>query len=237
MSEMITWDYATNKGIVFRCPVARKHKGFIVKQGFEQALWIRNGVLYDTISGISYAFKKDEREGSEIIYVKLGDIKINWGIPKNNGIITVDGDSIGGHGDLIVKIVNPADFVFNIVGSEGQEFVESVEKELFIKGDKNREKVLRKKVASEEIDIKDAKRALEPFLFTKSDLKGWVNNLIRSSLRDKLSKLTTAELLKVDISEVEKEIRIKNADVLLGWGLELKSFSIIGWQLPNKYQR
>ena len=232
---MITWDYAANKGIVYRCPVAKKHKGFIVKQGFEQALWIRNGVLYDTISGISYKFKKGEKEGSEIIYVKLGDIKINWGIPKNNGIITVDGVKIGGHGDIIVKILNPADFIFNLAGSVGQEFVESVEKEIFIKGEKNKEKILRKKVQKDEIDVKDAKRALEAFLFTKTDLKNWLVNVIRSSLRDKLSKLTSNELLKVDISEVERDLRIKNAEVFQSWGLELKSFTIIGWQLPNNF--
>ena len=235
MADMITWEYEKNKGIVYRSPVRKDHKGFIVKQGFEQALWIRNGVLYDTISGISYKFKKGEKEGSEIIYVKLGDIKINWGIPKSNGIVTADGTTIGGHGDFIVKIVNPADFVFNIASSVGQEFVDSVEKELFVKGDKKKEKILRKKVASEEIDIKDAKRALESFLVTKADLKPWLNNPIRSALRNKLSGLTTTELVKVDITEIEKEIRIKSSNAFLGWGLELKSFSIIGWHLPNKF--
>ncbi|MFX1451545.1 MAG: hypothetical protein ACFFCM_11920 [Promethearchaeota archaeon] len=237
MSDMISWNYASKKGIVYRCPVTKKDKGFIVKQGFEQALWIRNGVLYDTISGISYKFKKGEKEGSEIIYVKLGDIKINWGIPKNNGIITVDGVTIGGHGDVIVKIINPAEFVFNLAGSVGQEFVESVEKEIFIKGENKKEKVLRKKVEKDEIDVKDAKRALEPFVFTKTDLKNWLVDIIRSSLRDKLSKLTLDGLLKVDISEIERDLRIKNANVFQSWGLELKSFSIIGWQLPNNFQR
>ncbi|NVM01862.1 MAG: hypothetical protein HWN67_05980 [Candidatus Helarchaeota archaeon] len=237
MADMITWEYEIHKGIVYRRPVTKKDKGFIVKQGFEQALWIRNGVLYDTISGISYKFKKGEKEGSEIIYVKLGDIKINWGIPKNNGIITVDGVKIGGHGDVIIKIVNPADFVFNLAGSVGQEFVDSVEKEIFVKGEKKKEKILRKKVEKDEIDVKDAMRALEAFLFTNADLKTWLANVIRSSLRDKLSKLTLAELLKVDISEIERDLRIKNAEVFQGWGLELKSFSIIGWQLPNNFQR
>ncbi|MHA1300602.1 MAG: hypothetical protein ACTSO9_14390 [Candidatus Helarchaeota archaeon] len=236
MTDMITWDYESHKGIVYRVPVEKKHKGFIVKQGFEQALWIKNGVLYDTISGISYKFKKGEKEGSEIIYVKLGDIKINWGIPKNNGIVSADGLTFGGHGDLIIKIVNPADFVFNLAGSVGQEFVDSVEKELFIKGDKKKEKILRKKVESNEIDVKDAKRALEPFLFTKADLKSWIINYIRSSIRNKLSKLNSSDLLKIDISELEKKIRLANLNIFLGWGLELKSFNIIGWQLPDNYR-
>ena len=237
MGSMITWEYERNKGIIYRRPVTKKDKGFIVKQGFEQALWIRNGVLLDTISGISYKFKKGEKEGSELIYVKLGDTKINWGIPRSNGIITVDGIKIGGHGDIILKIVNPADFVFNLVGSVGQEFVESVEKELFVEGEKKREKILRKKVKSDEIDVKDAKRALESFLFTKSDLKAWFINVIRSFLRDKLSKLTMSELLKIEISEIEKDLRLKNANVFQEWGLELISFNVIGWQLPNNFQR
>lgn len=236
MTDMITWDYIKHKGIIYRCPVTKKDEGFIVKQGFEQALWIRNGVLIDTISGISHKFQKDEKEGSEIIYVKLGDIKINWGIPKINGIVTVDEMTVGCHGEVIVKIVKPADFVFNLASSVGQEFVESVEKELFGASEKNKEKILRKKVASEEINITDAKRALEPFLFTKSDLKPWITNIVRNSLRDKLSKLAISELVKVDISEIEKEIRAKNVDVFLEWGLELISFSIIGWQLPNNFQ-
>ncbi|MHA1377882.1 MAG: SPFH domain-containing protein [Candidatus Helarchaeota archaeon] len=236
MSDMISWDYAQNKGICYRVPVEKKHQGFIVKQGFEKALWIKNGVLYDTISGISYKFKKDEKEGSEIIYVKRGDIKINWGIPINNGIITVDGKSFGAHGDLIIKIVNPAEFVFNVVASVGQEFVESVEKELFIQGEKGKEKILRKKVAKDEIDIKDAKRALEPFLFTKSDLKNWLSNIVRSTIRNKLSKLTSTEFLKADISELEKELRLKNANTFASWGIEVKALSIIGWQMPNNLQ-
>ena len=143
MSEdMITWVYEKHKGIVYRVPVDKKHKGFIVKQGFEQAIWMKNGVLYDTITGIFYKFKKGEKVGSEIIYVKLGDIKLNWGIPKRSGIVTTDGKPFGGHGDVILKIVNPADFVFNLVSSTGQEFVDNVEKEFFVKGDKRKEKDL-----------------------------------------------------------------------------------------------
>ena len=120
MTDLVNWDYRKNKGIVWCYPVNKKDKGFMVRQGQEIAMWLQKGRLLDVImDGFSHEFKKsDEKENSELIYIKSGEVRMQWGIPMRNGIVTADQIMIGCHGVLTLKITSPQDFIFNLVSSE-----------------------------------------------------------------------------------------------------------------------
>lgn len=230
MKGFISWDYGKHKGIVWRCPV-ESQKGFVVRP-FEQALWLKDGRLQDVIStGLSYEFKKAEKENSEIIYVKASNFKIEWGIPIRNGIFDRINNPIGCHGITILRVTNTQNFIFNLVSSLTGEYLEILEKDVYVagkKGEKKREAMLREKVAQDLIDVRDARRDEDPFLFTVKDLKGWIAALIRNILKDYFSTLDTTQIKTLKQEDLETIIRTHGLKEFTQWGLELVSFSLLG---------
>ncbi|MHA1784249.1 MAG: SPFH domain-containing protein [Candidatus Helarchaeota archaeon] len=236
MTNLINWDYRKNKGIVWCYPVNKKDKGFMVRQGQEVALWLQKGRLLDVIlDGYSYEFKNSsEKDYSELIYMKSGEIRIQWGIPMRNGIITADQVMIGCHGIFTIKIISPQDFIFNLVSSQACLFHDDIEKEIFLSKDKSKEEIIKKKVAEDQLNIQDAKRLEEPYLFTKNDIKTWVLPVLKQILREKLSAYKLSEIMTINEKELEQDLRVLMNKQIGKWGLELYSFSMLGWNIPSR---
>jgi len=236
MTDLVNWDYRKNKGIVWCYPVDKKDKGFMVRQGQEIAIWLQKGRLLDVImDGYSYEFKKSgEKENSELIYIKSGEVRLQWGIPMRNGIVTSDQIMIGCHGVLTLKITSPQDFIFNLVSTETCVFIEDLEKEVFLKGEKQKDEVIKKSVKDETLKIQDAKRLEEPYLFTQQDMKKWILPILKQVLREKFAGSKLDEVTATDAKELEQQLRILMNKEIGKWGLELISFTIIGWNIPSR---
>ena len=236
MTDLINWDYRKNKGIVWCYPVDKKDKGFMIRQGQEIALWLQKGRLLDVImDGYSHEFKKsDEKENSELIYIKSGEVRIQWGIPMRNGIVTADQIMIGCHGVLTLKIASPQDFIFNLVSSETCVFIEDLEKEVFLKGEKIKDQVIKQSVQDETLKIQDAKRLEQPYLFTQQDMKKWILPVLKQALRENFASSNLEQVKSIDAKELEQQLRILMNKEIGKWGLELISFTIIGWNIPSR---
>ena len=236
MGDLINWDYRENKGIVWCYPVTKKDKGFIVRQGQEIALWLQKGRLLDVIlNGYSYEFKNNsEKENSEIIFIKSGEIRIQWGIPMRNGIVTIDQAMIGAHGVLTIKITSPQDFIFNLVSSQTCLFIEGIEKEIYLKGKNKKEEIIKERLESDEIKVQDARRLEEPYLFTQNDMRTWILPVLRQVLRNKFAMSEVNEISNIIGQELEQEVRVLMNKELMKWGLELGTFNILGWNIPQK---
>ena len=236
MTDLVNWDYRKNKGIVWCYPVNKKDKGFMVRQGQEIAIWLQKGRLLDVImDGYSHEFQKSsEKEGSELIYIKSGEVRLQWGIPMRNGIVTADQIMIGCHGVLTLKISSPQDFIFHLVSTETCVFIEDLEKEVFLKDEKKKDEVIKKSVQDETLKIQDAKRSEEPYLFTQQDMKKWILPILKQVLREKFASSKLDEVKAIDAKELEQQLRIIMNKEIGKWGLELISFTIIGWNIPSR---
>ncbi|MFX0173674.1 MAG: SPFH domain-containing protein [Candidatus Hodarchaeota archaeon] len=90
----------------------RKDDGFIVKD-LENAILLQSGVLVGVAgSGIYELDKAAKRPGSEIIWVTKREFLIKWGTP---GIYTSDNILIGCYGISRMRVVNPRNFIMNVV--------------------------------------------------------------------------------------------------------------------------
>lgn len=90
----------------------RKDDGFIVKD-LENAVLLQSGALVGIAgSGIYELDKSAKRPGSEIIWVTKGEFIVKWGSP---GIYTSDNILIGCYGISRMRVVNPRNFIMNVV--------------------------------------------------------------------------------------------------------------------------
>lgn len=90
----------------------RKDDGFIVKDP-ENAVLLQSGTLVGVAgSGIYELDKLAKRPGSEIIWVSKREFVIRWGTP---GILSADNVMIGCYGISRMRIVNPRNFISNVV--------------------------------------------------------------------------------------------------------------------------
>ncbi|MHA1978293.1 MAG: SPFH domain-containing protein [Candidatus Hodarchaeales archaeon] len=90
----------------------RKIDGFIVKEP-ENAVLLQSGVLIGVAgSGIYQLEKTGKHPGSEIIWVTKREFIIKWGTP---GIYTSDNVMVGCWGISRMRIVNPRNFIMNVV--------------------------------------------------------------------------------------------------------------------------
>lgn len=90
----------------------RKIDGFIVKEP-ENAVLLQSGVLVGVAgSGIYQLEKTAKHPGSEIIWVTKREFIIKWGTP---GIYTSDNVMVGCWGISRMRIVNPRNFIMNVV--------------------------------------------------------------------------------------------------------------------------
>ncbi|MFW9903124.1 MAG: SPFH domain-containing protein [Candidatus Thorarchaeota archaeon] len=90
----------------------RKHDGFIVKDP-ENAILLQSGSLVGVAgSGIYQLEKSAKRPGSEIIWVTKREFIIKWGSP---GVYTSDNIIIGCYGISRMRVVNPRNFIMNVV--------------------------------------------------------------------------------------------------------------------------
>jgi len=195
-------------------------------------LWIKDGRLQETIlTGISYAFQKGERENSELIYVKAGNFKVEWGIPIRNGVFNQHGEPIGCHGIMVLKVKNVQNLIFNFVSSLTGEYLDVVEKEVYLagkKGEKKRDAILKEKVSQDIIDVREAQRVENPFLVTVKDIKSWVVALIRAVLKQEFASRSTEEINALSKEDLESAMRVGTLKEFTQWGLEMVSFTIMG---------
>ncbi|MFX0122902.1 MAG: SPFH domain-containing protein [Candidatus Hodarchaeota archaeon] len=90
----------------------RKYDGFIVKDP-ENAILLQSGSLVGIAgSGIYQLEKSAKRPGSEIIWVTKREFIIKWGSP---GVYTSDNIIIGCYGISRMRVVNPRNFIMNVV--------------------------------------------------------------------------------------------------------------------------
>jgi regulator of protease activity HflC (stomatin/prohibitin superfamily) len=90
----------------------RKYDGFIVKDP-ENAILLQSGSLVGIAgSGIYQLEKNAKRPGSEIIWVTKREFIIKWGSP---GVYTSDNIIIGCYGISRMRVVNPRNFIMNVV--------------------------------------------------------------------------------------------------------------------------
>ncbi|MFX0205483.1 MAG: SPFH domain-containing protein [Candidatus Hodarchaeota archaeon] len=90
----------------------RKYDGFIVKDP-ENAILLQSGSLVGVAgSGIYQLEKNAKRPGSEIIWVTKREFIIKWGSP---GVYTSDNIIIGCYGISRMRVVNPRNFIMNVV--------------------------------------------------------------------------------------------------------------------------
>ncbi len=90
----------------------RKYDGFIVKDP-ENAILLQSGSLVGVAgSGIYELDKSAKQPGSEIIWVTKREFIIKWGTP---GIYTSDNIMIGCYGISRMRVVNPRNFIMNVV--------------------------------------------------------------------------------------------------------------------------
>ena len=90
----------------------RKYDGFIVKDP-ENAILLQSGSLVGVAgSGIYQLEKSAKRPGSEIIWVTKREFIIKWGSP---GVYTSDNIIIGCYGISRMRVVNPRNFIMNVV--------------------------------------------------------------------------------------------------------------------------
>ncbi|MFX1452540.1 MAG: hypothetical protein ACFFCM_17010, partial [Promethearchaeota archaeon] len=208
--DLIEWDYSQNRGIVWRRPITNKDKGFVVKQ-YEHGLFYKGGQLIELFSGGTHKLNKKEKQSSEIIYVTTTNIKINWGIPRSQGIFTND-SQVGCNGTITLKITDPDNFVSNVVVAAARKFIGTIEKDTFIKGEKKRVEIVKDKLKQDEITVETAIRDKSPFLYSEEDLQEWIIDSIKNILKDKMGNLSTATLIRggVQKDELIKEIRAKS---------------------------
>ena len=90
----------------------RKDDGFMVKDP-ENAILLQSGALVGVAgSGIYELDKAAKRPGSEIIWVTKREFIIKWGTP---GIYTSDNIMVGCYGISRMRVVNPRNFIMNVV--------------------------------------------------------------------------------------------------------------------------
>jgi membrane protease subunit (stomatin/prohibitin family) len=90
----------------------RKDDGFIVKDP-ENAVLLQSGTLVGVAgSGIYELDKLAKRPGSEIIWVSKREFVIKWGTP---GVLSADNIMIGCYGISRMRVVNPRNFISNVV--------------------------------------------------------------------------------------------------------------------------
>lgn len=90
----------------------RKYDGFIVKDP-ENAILFQSGSLVGVAgSGIYELDKSAKQPGSEIIWVTKREFIIKWGTP---GAYTSDNIMIGCYGISRMRVVNPRNFIMNVV--------------------------------------------------------------------------------------------------------------------------
>lgn len=90
----------------------RKIDGFIVKDP-ENAILLQSGTLVGVAGSGIYELDKDAKKpGSEIIWVTKREFVIKWGSP---GVYTTDNIMVGCFGISRMRVVNPRNFIMNIV--------------------------------------------------------------------------------------------------------------------------
>jgi len=137
--RILSWDHNKHPGIIWRFPDPssddekerdpNKIDAFQVKIGERAVALINNEFYDDTPPGI-YWLKGEQKKGLEIIFVDQGQIRERWGIPGN--ILTKDNQQIGAHGYHVFRIVDPKNFVLNIISAQRAYTSEQVNE--FIKG-------------------------------------------------------------------------------------------------------
>jgi len=137
--RILNWNHDKHPGIVWRFPDPssddekerdpNKIDAFQVKIG-ERAVALINNEFYDDTPPGVYWLKGEQKKGLEIIFVDQGQIRERWGIPGN--ILTKDNQQIGAHGYHVFRIVDPKNFVLNVVSARRAYTSEQVND--FIKG-------------------------------------------------------------------------------------------------------
>lgn len=90
----------------------RKKDGFLVKD-LENVILLQSGSLAGVAGSGVYELKKDAKTpGSEIIWVSKREFIVKWGSP---GIYTADNILIGSFGISRLRVVNPRNFIMNVV--------------------------------------------------------------------------------------------------------------------------
>jgi regulator of protease activity HflC (stomatin/prohibitin superfamily) len=90
----------------------RKYDGFIVKDP-ENAILLQSGSLVGVAGSGIYKLEKNAKQpGSEIIWVTKREFIIKWGSP---GVYTSDNIIIGCYGISRLRVVNPRNFIMNVV--------------------------------------------------------------------------------------------------------------------------
>jgi regulator of protease activity HflC (stomatin/prohibitin superfamily) len=114
---ILSSDFETEDSLIFRVKSDdhdsfRKDDGFIVKE-LENAVLLQSGTLVGVAgSGIYELDKIAKQPGSEIIWVTKREFIVKWGTP---GIYTSDNILIGCYGISRMRVVNPRNFIMNVV--------------------------------------------------------------------------------------------------------------------------
>ncbi|NVM37467.1 MAG: SPFH domain-containing protein [Candidatus Lokiarchaeota archaeon] len=107
--EIIAWERENLEDLLtYKFPKLSdniKNKKYFAVKDYEKAIFYNKGELIGILKGGVYELdKKAKIKGTEIVWLDTSFIDIPWGIPQSEGIPTKDGDIIGLHGDLKLRI-------------------------------------------------------------------------------------------------------------------------------------
>ncbi|MHA1733118.1 MAG: SPFH domain-containing protein [Promethearchaeota archaeon] len=93
----------------------KKLVGFSVRE-YETCVLLQNGRLMGLVpSGLWELDKKVQIPGTELIWVNTTDFKVRWGV---GNIYTKNLVQVGAHGELVLKVDDPQNFVMNLVAQK-----------------------------------------------------------------------------------------------------------------------
>jgi len=118
------WDHRSGSELLWRVPDPSspveeyrdisKLDGFVVRE-YEYAVVLRGGRLVANLPpGIYKITKRAKIPGTEIIWIDKRQFKANWGA---RDLMTRDGVRIGMYGSVILRVVDPVNFVINVVSA------------------------------------------------------------------------------------------------------------------------
>jgi len=96
----------------------RAIQNFAVRDN-ERVVLFDKGILTDVLSGGVYELEKNARsKATSLVYVDVGDVKLQWGIPQPLGPRSKEGIQFGISGNIMISIENPKSFALNLVSKE-----------------------------------------------------------------------------------------------------------------------
>jgi len=97
-------------------PSLEKYFCFVVRENpIERAVVFEGGEIVDILyAHKAYKFKRTS--GVSIVWVLEAPFDMDYGVPKSSNIKTSDGELLGFHGKLMLKVDNVEKFVRNVMG-------------------------------------------------------------------------------------------------------------------------